>query len=73
MPQEIIVAPLPGRIIKVNFSAGSQISEGDTICEIESMKMENPVISPVSGVVSEINIEPEQVVAQGVTLAVIDY
>ena len=73
MPQEIIVAPLPGRVIRVNVTAGSEVSEGETICEIESMKMENPVLSPVSGVVSEINIEPEQVVEQGGTLAVIDY
>ena len=73
MPQETISAPIPGKIIKVNTSQGSQISEGDTICEIESMKMENPIPAPVSGAIKEVAVTHGQLVKTGDILAVIEY
>ena len=73
MPQETVAAPIPGKVIRVHVSAGSQIKEGDTICEIESMKMENPILAPVSGVISEIHAIPDQVLSTGATIAVIEY
>ena len=73
MPQETVPAPIPGKVIKVNVSAGGQVKEGESICEIESMKLENPILAPVSGTVSQINIAPEQVVKTGETLVVIDF
>ena len=73
MPQEIIIAPIPGKVINVNVEVGAQVSEGDTICELESMKMENPILTPVDGKVTEINVSLEQVVNEGDTLAVIEY
>jgi biotin carboxyl carrier protein len=73
MSQETVTAPIPGKIIRVRTSKGAKISEGDTICEIESMKMENPISAPVSGVVSEISVTPGQVVKKGQNLAVIQY
>ena len=68
-----VVAEMVASVHSLEARIGDHVAIGDTLLVLESMKMENPVISPVSGVVSEINIEPEQVVAQGVTLAVIDY
>jgi urea carboxylase len=73
MPTETVVAPIPGRIIRVHASAGSPIKEGDTICEIESMKMENPILAPVSGMINGINVTPGQVINTGGTIAVIAY
>jgi len=73
MPTEVVPAPIPGKVVRVNVSAGSQIKEGDSICEIESMKMENPILAPVSGTVTEISIAAEQVVKTGEMLAVIEY
>ena len=73
MATEIVPAPIPGKVVRVNVSAGSQVNEGDSICEIESMKMENPILAPISGTVTEINIAVEQVVKTGETLAVIEF
>ena len=73
MPQETVPAPIPGKVIRVNVSAGGQVKEGDSICEIESMKMENPILAPVSGTVSQVSIAADQVVKTGDTLAVIDF
>ena len=73
MPTEIVPAPIPGKVVRVNVSAGDQVNEGDSICEIESMKMENPILAPISGTVTEINVTVEKVVKTGETLAVIEF
>ena len=72
MDQEIVEAPIPGKIVSVNVSAGSPIEEDGEICILESMKMQNPVLSPVDGTVTEVNIVPGQVVETGDVLAVIE-
>ena len=73
MAQEIVEAPIPGKILEVNVSTGDKIEEGDIICTLESMKMENPIVAPVSGVIAEINVSPDQAVKSGEALAIIEY
>ena len=73
MAQEIVEAPIAGKIISVESKVGDTINEGDVICFIESMKMENPILAPVSGKISEIKVSAGQVVETGVLLAVIEY
>ena len=43
------------------------------LCTLESMKMENPILSPVDGTVTEVGVKPEQVVKPGEKIAVIEY
>lgn len=73
MAQEKIESPLPGKVITVKVKAGDKVSEGDELLSIEAMKMENPIISPVSGVVAEISAIPGQSVKSGDVLAIVDY
>jgi len=73
MAQEIIEAPLPGKIIRVEVTAGNTVEEGGVICTIEAMKMENPILSPAKASVVEIAVSPGQVVKTGEKIAVIDY
>lgn len=73
MALETVEVPLAGKIIDVKASVGNQIKEGDTICILESMKMENPILSPVSGVIKEIQVSPGQTVKAGGVIAVIEY
>lgn len=73
MALEIIEVPLAGKITEIKVSVGSHVKEGDTICILESMKMENPILSPVSGIVKEIQVSPDQVVKAGGVIAVIEY
>ncbi|MFA6730609.1 MAG: biotin/lipoyl-containing protein [Eubacteriales bacterium] len=42
-------APLPGNVLKVNFSVGQVCKKGDILCILEAMKMENEILSPVDG------------------------
>lgn len=73
MAQEIIEAPITGTIISIEVGVGDKVSEGDVLLYIESMKMENPILAPIDGTVSEIKIAAEQVVETGVHLMTIDY
>jgi len=60
---EIIRAPMPGKILSVSVSVGDRITEGETFCTLEAMKMEMPVSSTVSGTVSAVHIAPGKNVA----------
>ncbi len=73
MAQERVEIPITGKIISVNVSQGSVVQEGDTLCMLESLKMENPILAPVGGTVIEINLASEQVVEAGDLVAVIEY
>ena len=73
MAKETIEVPITGKIISVDVKAGDNIKEGDTICVLESMKMENPILAPVDGTIIEINVAVDQVVKPGDTIAVIEY
>jgi len=62
---DLIVAPLPGKVVKINVKAGEKIQKSDVLLILESMKMENSILAPFDGVVSEIAIkEGEQVKSQ---------
>ena len=73
MAQEVIEAPITGKVISLEVAVGDKVDEGDVILYIESMKMENPILTPVAGTVTEIKVAVDQVVETGVVLAVIDY
>jgi len=73
VPQEIIEAPIPGKILSVDVTQGNSVNEGDIICVIEAMKMENPVLAPVTGSVVEVGVSPNQVVKIGQLIATIEY
>ncbi len=73
MPQEIIEAPIPGKILSVDVTQGNSVNEGDTICVIEAMKMENPILAPVKGSITKVGVSPNQVVKTGQLIAIIEY
>ena len=73
MPQEIVEVPITGKIISVNVKVGDAVKEGDTLCMLESMKMENPILAPVDGTISQVGVNNDQVVKPGETIAVIEY
>ena len=57
----------------MNVSNGSVVNEGDVLCLLESMKMENPILAPVGGTVTKIDLSPGQVVEVGDLVAIIEY
>ena len=73
MSQEVIEVPITGKIISVEVKPGDEVKEGDTICILESMKMENPILAPADGTITEVGVTADQVVKPGETIAVIEY
>ena len=73
MAQEVVEVPITGKIIDVNVKSGDEVKEGDILCLLESMKMENPILAPVDGTINEIKVTVNQVVSPGEVIAVIDY
>jgi len=73
LPQEIIEVPITGKIISVEVKPGDEVKEGDTICILESMKMENPILAPIDGTITEVGVTADQVVKPGETIAIIEY
>ncbi len=47
-------APMPGQIVEVLVANGDQVSEGQTMLILEAMKMQQPIKSDFSGVVSDL-------------------
>lgn len=49
-----ISCPMPGTILSVNVSNGSSVKKGDVLMILEAMKMENEIMAPCDGVVSNV-------------------
>ncbi len=52
---KLLLCPMPGLIVKVDVSVGDQVEEGQALCTVEAMKMENILRAERKGVVSKIN------------------
>ncbi len=67
-----ITAPMPGKIIQVNVTAGQTVAKGDSLMVMEAMKMEHTLSAGADGVVSDVFFETGDQVDEGVTLIKID-
>ncbi|PJF43548.1 MAG: hypothetical protein CUN55_08555 [Phototrophicales bacterium] len=64
-------SPMPGLIVAVPVEEGQEVTAGTTVVILESMKMQNELKAPVSGVVSKINVSAGDNVEQNKVLIVI--
>lgn len=53
----ILNAPMPGLVIEVPVKKGDEVSLGDVLLILESMKMQNELKSPREGKIKEINVK----------------
>ena len=49
-----VKATMPGTILKVNVTAGQSVKAGDIMFILEAMKMENEIVAPSDGTVSQV-------------------
>ena len=66
-----VVAPMPGRVVRVLVEPGEAVQSGQGLAVVEAMKMENEVASPVAGVVSEVRTAVGDSVEAGGVLVVV--
>ena len=67
-----ILAPMPGKVVRVQTEAGASVEKGEGVVVVEAMKMQNEMKSPRAGVVVSINVKPGDTVNAGDVLAVIE-
>jgi len=73
LSQEIVEVPMAGKIISVEVKERDEVKEGDTICILESMKMENPILAPVNGTIIKVGVAADQAVQPEELIAIIEY
>ena len=59
---QFIKAPMPGLIINISVTEGTEVQKGDTLLILEAMKMENVIKSPRDGKVKKVNVQLKQAV-----------
>ena len=69
--RRVFNSPMPGSVISVSVNIGDLLEIGDQVCILESMKMQQIVITDVSGEVTEIVVDPGDQVSQGAPLIVL--
>jgi acetyl-CoA carboxylase biotin carboxyl carrier protein len=67
-----IKAHITGTVWKIEKKVGEAVGSGDAVVILESMKMEMPVESPVSGKVAEVRCSEGEAVEEGAVLAVVE-
>jgi biotin carboxyl carrier protein len=67
-----ILAPMPGKVVRVMVEVGADVEEGTGLVVVEAMKMQNEMKSPKSGKVTTINVTTGATVNAGDVLAVVE-
>jgi propionyl-CoA carboxylase alpha chain len=49
---------MPGLVVRIDVEEGQEVQEGQTLCTVEAMKMENILRAERKGVVIRIHAEP---------------
>ena len=70
--QNVIIAPITGKIVEVLAKERERVNKGDPILVIESMKTRNTISSPKKGKIRQINIVKGQIVRKGEILIELD-
>ena len=66
-----LTSPLQGNMWKVLVEAGQTVEEGQLVCIIEAMKMENEITAHKAGVIADVAVKEGDAIASGATIAVI--
>jgi len=67
-----VKASMAGNVWKINVQVGDEVSAGEDVVILESMKMEIPIAAEASGTVKEIKVNEGDFVNEGDVIAVIE-
>jgi biotin carboxyl carrier protein len=70
--QQPVVAPMPGRVVRVLVAPGDAVAARQGVVVVEAMKMENELRSPKAGTVKEVSVTAGTSVEAGRVLVVIE-
>jgi acetyl-CoA/propionyl-CoA carboxylase biotin carboxyl carrier protein len=66
-----LTSPLQGNMWKVLVEQGQAVEEGQLVCIIEAMKMENEITAHKAGVIEQLAVKEGDPITSGATIAVI--
>lgn len=67
-----VVAPMPGKVVKVLVRPGEPVEPGAPLVVVEAMKMENELFAKAAGRVRNVLVAPGDAVERGAVLMTID-
>lgn len=67
-----LVAPMPGKVVRVLLVEGDEVESGQGVVVVEAMKMQNEIKSPKSGRVVAIRVSEGETVTANQVLAVVE-
>ena len=70
--EQRVVAPMPGKIVRVLVAAGDEVKARQGLVVVEAMKMESEITSPKAGKVKEVAVKEGQSVEAGRVLVVVE-
>lgn len=70
--QQILTAPMPGKVVKILHEAGEEVTAGQGVVVVEAMKMQNEVKSTRAGRVIEVKVKEGNTVTAGQVLAIVE-
>jgi propionyl-CoA carboxylase alpha chain len=53
---KLIISPMPGLVVSVDVEVGQEVQEGEAVCIVEAMKMQNIIRAEANGTVKAINV-----------------
>jgi acetyl-CoA/propionyl-CoA carboxylase biotin carboxyl carrier protein len=71
-PTEAVTTPMQGTVLRVLVAEGQEVVEGDVICIVEAMKMENEVAAHRGGVVKQLSVAVGQSVDADQVIAIVN-
>ena len=69
--KEAVVSPMQGTVLAVEVSEGDEVSEGQVICVVEAMKMENEITAHRHGQVTGLSVAAGEAVKTGQVICVV--
>ncbi len=69
---EEILAPLAGKIVRINVEPGAKVEADDEALAIEAMKMETPVYIPCDGTLKELKVKVGDEVEEDALLGIVE-
>lgn len=60
---KVLVSPMPGAVVSFDVKVGDEVVEGQEVCVIEAMKMQNVLRATGTGKVKAVHVKPGQAVA----------
>lgn len=67
-----VLAPMPGKIIRVDVQENAQVTEGDSLLIMEAMKMQNELKAPRTGIVKHVYVKEGEPVSPSQLLLVLE-